>query len=371
MALSGTTNFNLNLDEIVEEALLQIGGEAILGDEPRQARRTIDLLLREWQTQGYSLWKTDLDSFVPSSVATANVNGDVTNSANVVVDNNSGLIYKDMFITAGETTATAVVNTTQTGTEITVDGVNGTIATNMVVSGTGISGTTGISPTVISSNITSGSGTVTLSAVQTVADNVVLTFTNDVNGIIGTSPTVSTVTDQNNLVLSSNQTLNDNLALTFRKNYEVLNTKAIDVLIATSRDDETDIEMNRITMEEYEKLPTKYTTGKPIQYAIKHERTGPVMYYWPIPETGKSYNIRYWYFGYTEDNNSATINADVPTFMLPALVAGLAYKMSLKRPGVPDARIALLKAAYDEIFKNAMLADRERAGFILRPAFRV
>ena len=55
MAVSGTTNFNLSLDEIVEEALLQIGGEAILGDEPRQARRTIDLLLREWQTQGYSL----------------------------------------------------------------------------------------------------------------------------------------------------------------------------------------------------------------------------------------------------------------------------------------------------------------------------
>ena len=159
MALSGTTNFNLNLDEIVEEALLQIGGEAILGDEPRQARRTIDLLLREWQTQGYSLWKTDLDSFVPSPLATANVNGNVTNSANVVIDSNSGLIYKDMFITASETTASAVVNGTQTGTEITVDGVSGTIVNNMVVSGTGISGTTGIGPTVSSSNITSGAGT--------------------------------------------------------------------------------------------------------------------------------------------------------------------------------------------------------------------
>jgi len=371
MALSGTTNFNLNLDDIVEEALLQIGGEAILGDEPRQARRTIDLLLREWQTQGYSLWKTDLDTFIPQPVATANVNGDVTNSANIVVDGNTGLIATEMFVTAGETTATALVNGSQVGTAITVDSVSGTITDNMVVSGTGISGTTGISPTVNSSSITSGSGTVNLSAIQTLADNVPLTFTSDVNGVVGITPTVSTVTDQNNLVFSSNQTINDNIALTFRKNYETLNTKAIDVLIATSRDDETDIEMSRITMEEYEKLPTKYTTGKPIQYAIKHERTGPTMYYWPIPTTGSNYTIRYWYFGYTEDNNSATVNADVPTFMLPALVAGLAYKMSLKRPGVPDARIALLKAAYDEIFTNAMLADRERAGFILRPAFRV
>ena len=92
MAVSGTTNFNLSLDEIVEEALLQIGGEAILGDEPRQARRTIDLLLREWQTQGYSLWKTGLDTFTPQPVATATVNGNVTDSTSVVIDDNTGLI---------------------------------------------------------------------------------------------------------------------------------------------------------------------------------------------------------------------------------------------------------------------------------------
>ena len=94
------------------------------------------------------------------------------------------------------------------------------------------------------------------------------------------------------------------------------------------------------------------------------------MYLWPIPDLS-TYTIRYWYFGYTDDNNSAVDQADVPTFMLPALVAGLAYKMSLKRPGVPDSRITLLKTAYDDIFANAMLADRERSNFILRPAFRI
>ena len=93
------------------------------------------------------------------------------------------------------------------------------------------------------------------------------------------------------------------------------------------------------------------------------------MYYWPIPND--DYVIRYWYFGYTDDNNNPSNQSDVPTFMLPALVSGLAYKMALKRPGVPDTRIAMLKAEYDQVFANAMLADRERAGFILRPAFRV
>ena len=60
MATSGTTRFNLQIDEIIEEAISQIGGEVTLGDDPREARRSLDLLLREWQNRGYSLWKTNL-----------------------------------------------------------------------------------------------------------------------------------------------------------------------------------------------------------------------------------------------------------------------------------------------------------------------
>jgi len=370
MALSGTTTFNLSLDEIVEEALLQIGGEAVLGDEPRQARTTLDLLLREWQTRGYSLWKTDLESFSPVPVATAVVNGDVTSSTSVVVDGNSGTLVEKMIVSGAGDAATATVNGSQVGTAITVDGVSGTIADNMVVSGTGISGTTGLSPTVSSSSISGTSGTINISSTQTLADNVPLTFRNQITGLSGSTPTISTVTDQNTLVLSASQTINDDLTLTFRLPTKTLVSNAIDVLLATTRSDDSDIEMSRITMEEYEKIPAKNSTGRPIQYAIKHERTGLVMYLWPIPDLS-TYTIRYWYFGYTDDNNSAVDQADVPTFMLPALVAGLAYKMSLKRPGVPDSRITLLKTAYDDIFANAMLADRERSNFILRPAFRI
>ena len=368
MAVSSTTNFNLSLDEIVEEALLQIGGEAILGDEPRQARRTIDLLLREWQTQGYSLWKTALETFEPYPQSTAVVNGNVTNSTSVAVDGNSGAIYADMVVTgAGATTATANSNGNQTGTTLNIDGASGTILANMVISGRGISGTSGVTPYV--TGVNSDQTEITVSAEQTIQDNVPLTFKTGITGTTGITPTVSSVTSQTDLVLSSAQTLMDNTTLTFRLNKKALVTNAIDVLIATVRTDENDIEMSRLTMEEYEKIPAKYTTGKPIQYAIEHERTGPVMYYWPIPD--QTYYIRYWYFGYTTDNNNPTYESDVPTFMLPALVSGLAYKMALKRPGVPDARIAILKAEYDKVFANAMLADRERAGFILRPAFRV
>ena len=56
--------------------------------------------------------------------------------------------------------------------------------------------------------------------------------------------------------------------------------------------------------------------------------------------------------------------------MLPALTAGLAYKMAIKRPGVPDARIQMLKTLYDEICTTAFEADRERSSLFMRPSFR-
>ena len=67
MAISGTTSFNLAIDDIINEALAQIGGEVTQGDDVRQARRSLDLLLREWQNKGFALWKTDLGTFTAST----------------------------------------------------------------------------------------------------------------------------------------------------------------------------------------------------------------------------------------------------------------------------------------------------------------
>ena len=67
MAISGTTSFNLAIDDIINEAFAQIGGEAILGEDVIEARRSLDLLLREWQNKGFSLWKTALGTFTAST----------------------------------------------------------------------------------------------------------------------------------------------------------------------------------------------------------------------------------------------------------------------------------------------------------------
>ena len=56
MATSGTYNFNMDIDEVIQEATEMIGGEQTLGHEPKSARRSINLLLQDWQNRGVMLW---------------------------------------------------------------------------------------------------------------------------------------------------------------------------------------------------------------------------------------------------------------------------------------------------------------------------
>jgi hypothetical protein len=58
MASSGTYDFNLDIDEVIQEATEMIGGEQTLGHTPQSARRSINLLLNDWQNRGVLLWST-------------------------------------------------------------------------------------------------------------------------------------------------------------------------------------------------------------------------------------------------------------------------------------------------------------------------
>jgi len=56
MATSGTTGFTLDLSDIVEEAYERAGLELRSGYDYKTARRSIDLLMLEWQNRGLNLW---------------------------------------------------------------------------------------------------------------------------------------------------------------------------------------------------------------------------------------------------------------------------------------------------------------------------
>jgi hypothetical protein len=222
MAVSGTYNFNLDIDEVIQEAMEMIGGESTLGHEPASARRSINIMLKDWQNRGILLWSTSVSS--------------VTVAA-----------------------STGVYN------------------------------------------------------------------------------------------LSSN---------------------TIDALEVVLNRDSTDLQLTRITSEEYLLIPNKTQTGRPSQYSIRRSRDNPVMSVWPLPDNSTDI-LKIEVISELQDiNKSAEQNADLPKRFFPCLTAGLSYYMSMKRAGVPSDRISMLKTNYEETLARAMEEDRERASLFIRPRLR-
>ena len=60
MATSGTTSFNLNIDDIIEEGYERCGLSTNAGYDLKSARRSLNLLFAEWANRGIHLWKVAL-----------------------------------------------------------------------------------------------------------------------------------------------------------------------------------------------------------------------------------------------------------------------------------------------------------------------
>ena len=225
MATSGTYSFSMDIDEVIQEAMEMIGGETTLGEEPRSARRSINLLLQDWQNRGIQLW---------------------------------------------------TINTTAV--------------------------------------------TVT------------------------TSVTAYTLDDHNIDILEA-----------------VINRR--------DGDNTTDLQLNRISMEEYLKIPRKSQKGRPSQYAVRRERDNIVVHLWPLPDNSVD-QLKLETVKYFQDVSRSSQTADISRRFLPSLTAGTAYFMSMKRPGVDMARIQMIKQEYEERLVRAQEEDSERASLLIRPRLR-
>ena len=56
MTTSGTTTFNMDLAEIVEEAFERAGSELRTGYDLRTARRSLNLMFADWANRGVNMW---------------------------------------------------------------------------------------------------------------------------------------------------------------------------------------------------------------------------------------------------------------------------------------------------------------------------
>ena len=59
MATSGTKTWTLYVDEVIDEAVSRIGSDPTTGKEASSARRTLNIMMRDWGNRGVQLWTID------------------------------------------------------------------------------------------------------------------------------------------------------------------------------------------------------------------------------------------------------------------------------------------------------------------------
>jgi len=121
---------------------------------------------------------------------------------------------------------------------------------------------------------------------------------------------------------------------------------------------QVDQTLTRIGVNQYASIPTKTQTGLPLQLYIDRATTTPTVTFWPVPQNG-TYTFVYWRMRRIQDTGQASNTMDVPSRFIPAMVAGLAYYIAMKKPDLMD-RLPFLKAEYEEQFRLAYEEDRER-----------
>lgn len=91
MATSGTTNFSLDLTELVEEAFERCGAELRSGYDLKTARRSLNLLFADWSNRGINLWTVDTGSItLVQGTATYNLPADTVDLMEHVIRTGAG-----------------------------------------------------------------------------------------------------------------------------------------------------------------------------------------------------------------------------------------------------------------------------------------
>jgi hypothetical protein len=100
MATSGTATFNLDLNNLVEEAFERCGKELRTGYDLRTARRSLNLLTAEWANRGINLWTID-EGTVSLTSGTSNYNlpADTIDLIEQVIRTGTGQNQQDINIT--------------------------------------------------------------------------------------------------------------------------------------------------------------------------------------------------------------------------------------------------------------------------------
>ena len=91
MTTSGTTTFNPDLSEIVEEAFERCGGELRTGYDLRTARRSMNLMFTDWANRGVNMWTMEQgQQILTAGTATYNLPADTVDLLDHVIRTGAG-----------------------------------------------------------------------------------------------------------------------------------------------------------------------------------------------------------------------------------------------------------------------------------------
>ena len=296
---SGLSTFNLDFNDIVEEAYERAGLEVRTGYEFRTARRSFNMLTIEWANRGINLWTIEQGQF------TMNTGQGVYALPSTTID------LLDQVIRTQATTPNQIDINISRISESTYSTLPNKLAQGR--------------PIQMWTNRQSNQSYLSNSAVAATVLSTDTTITLDsTNGL----PATGFVTIDSETIyyanVSGNQLLN-----CYRGQYNgsVTTTAASHAIGAT-------VTVNNLTS----------------------------VNVWPTPNApGDQYVFVYWRMRRMQDAGNGVNIQDIPFRLIPCMVAGLAYYVGSKRNDISPDRIGMLKAVYEEQWMLASQEDRDKA----------
>ena len=99
MSTSGTTTFDLDIDELIEEAFERCGMRMMAGYQLKSARRSLNLIFLDWANRGLNLWTIEQATYaVTAGTANFTIAEDTVNILSAVIRETSGTTNTDISI---------------------------------------------------------------------------------------------------------------------------------------------------------------------------------------------------------------------------------------------------------------------------------
>jgi hypothetical protein len=299
MTTSGLTTFNLDINDLIEEAFERCGKQVRTGYDLRTARRSINLLTIEWANRGINLWTVEQGQIVLNTgQAIYPIPTDTIDLLDTTIRQNNGSQSNQIDINISrisESTYLTLPNKNTQGRPIQlwINRQSGNVAS--------VANTTVATGYPISSTDT----TITLTNASTLPTQ---GFVNIGSETIGYQNIVG------NQIVNAWRGQNGTTAASHSAGASVYNNNL------------------------------------------------PCINVWPTPNSpGDQYTFVYYRLRRMQDAGDGSRTEDIPFRFINCMVAGLAYQLSMKLVEVDPNRIPMLKAEYEQQWQLASDEDREKA----------